>query len=96
MRITALEKKIITEAILSQDAHAQIYLFGSRVDDKKKGGDIDILIESEKIDLLEIVFIKSKIFTKLPEQKIDLVIKKANQKNTFVDYITNQLVLLNG
>ena len=95
MRISETEKKIICNAITKQDSNAQIFLFGSRTDDTKKGGDIDILIQSEKIDLMEIIKIKANIFTTLPEQKIDLIIQRQNEQNTFIDYITNQLVPLN-
>ncbi len=96
MRITEIEKNVIKNAILKQDENAQIFLFGSRTDDKKKGGDVDILISSDKIDLMEIIKIKINIFTTLPEQKIDILIKKPNEQNTFIDYISNQLIPLNG
>ena len=53
----------------------EIYLFGSRVDDNKKGGDIDLyLVLKEHIDLFEkkIKFL-SKIKRELGEQKIDII-----------------------
>jgi len=61
-----------------------IYLFGSRIDDTKKGGDIDLYIStpnkkdmvSKKIDFL--VQLKRKI----GEQKIDVVL----------DYTTDRLI----
>ena len=43
MRITEQEKKAIIDAVKSVDMNDQVWLFGSRVDDSKKGGDIDIL-----------------------------------------------------
>jgi len=42
----------------------------------KKGGDIDILIFSEKTDLSEKIKIKTRIFQKMEEQKIDLLVAK--------------------
>ena len=94
MRISEIEKTTIVNAILEKDRNAQIFLFGSRTDDFKKGGDIDILVQSDEIGLLEIVKIKSTIFKNIPEQKIDLLISKSNEKSPFVDFISNQLISL--
>ena len=94
MRISEIEKTTIVNAILEKDKNAQIFLFGSRTDDFKKGGDIDILVQSDEIGLLEIVKIKSSIFKNIPEQKIDLLVSKSNETNHFVDFISNQLISL--
>jgi predicted nucleotidyltransferase len=56
--------------------NAKVYLFGSRVDDNKKGGDIDLYIETDiKENILER---KLKMLVELEkflgEQKIDVVI----------------------
>ncbi len=55
-----------------------IWLFGSRVDDGKRGGDIDLLIETTQSDLAMIVQAElaflAKVKAKLGEQKIDLLI----------------------
>ena len=83
MRISQNEKKVIVDSILTSDPLAKIYLFGSRADDMKKGGDIDILIFSEKIDLSEKIKIKTRIFRKMEEQKIDLLVAK-NKNDPFV------------
>jgi len=94
MRISEIEKTTIVNAILEKDKNAQIFLFGSRTDDFKKGGDIDILVQSDEIGILEIVKIKSTIFKNIPEQKIDLLVSKSNETNRFVDFISNQLISL--
>ena len=94
MRISEIEKTTIVNAILEKDRNAQIFLFGSRTDDFKKGGDIDILVQSDEIGLLEIVKIKSTIFKHIPEQKIDFLVSKSNETNHFVDFISNQLISL--
>jgi len=83
LRISQNEKKVIVDSILTSDPLAKIYLFGSRADDMKKGGDIDILIFSEKIDLSEKIKIKTRIFQKMEEQKIDLLVAK-NKNDPFV------------
>lgn len=74
MRLTEKEVKSIKDIILELDSEALIYLFGSRVDDKKKGGDIDILILSSKITEENRRGIKMKLYDALGEQKIDLLI----------------------
>ena len=49
MRLAHEELAAIHDAVHSADADAQVYLFGSRVDDNAKGGDIDLLVLSKKI-----------------------------------------------
>lgn len=55
--------------------NGEIYLFGSRVDDTKKGGDIDLyLVVQDHSNLFEkkIKFL-SRVKKELGEQKIDIV-----------------------
>jgi len=48
MRLTQEQVTQIQESIIRHvGKRAGIYLFGSRLDDQRKGGDIDLLIESE-------------------------------------------------
>lgn len=56
--------------------NAKVYLFGSRVDDKKKGGDIDLYIETDLKDDLFKQKLKMlrMLHNLLGEQKIDIVI----------------------
>lgn len=56
------------------DADAQIYLFGSRVDDAAQGGDIDLLVLSTKIHLMEKLDILAQLHQTLGERKIDLAV----------------------
>jgi len=75
MRITEHERNTIIEAVKNTDPDAKVWLFGSRTDDNKKGGDIDIAILSENInnDVMQKIQVRRFICDKIGEQKIDIV-----------------------
>jgi len=76
VRLKDKEKQVILQAIHSIDPNAKIYLFGSRVDDSDKGGDIDLLVFSRKISYGDKLAVKKNIFSVLDKQKIDLIVTK--------------------
>jgi len=83
MRISEEVKKSIlqvTKIVFGDEV--SVYLFGSRVDDNKRGGDIDIFIKSDNLidDKLnkKIKFIVE-LKKRIGEQKVDLVIS-SNKK----------------
>lgn len=76
MRLTKLQQQAIKEVIATLDPHAKIYLFGSRVDDHARGGDIDLLILSDIIIEQDRRQLRLNLFDRLGEQKIDLIIAK--------------------
>ncbi len=59
-----------------------IYLFGSRVDDSKKGGDIDLylVLKSHKNLFEKKIKFLSRIKKELGEQKIDIVFNLDNTR----------------
>ena len=65
-----------TQAIFGPEA--DVYLFGSRTDDHKKGGDIDLLVEPENLydELSQVVRLKTKLDVLLGLQKIDVVVAR--------------------
>ncbi len=50
VRLSKNEIEIIKNTIKKYDPDAKIIIFGSRADLSKRGGDIDILVVSKKID----------------------------------------------
>jgi len=94
MRITEQEKNTIIDAVKSADPNAKVWLFGSRTDDSKKGGDIDLGILSSKIDVMEEIYIRQKIFDVIGEQKIDLVVSKDGQEAFFKFAVTKGILLI--
>jgi len=68
------EKEIILKVIKEKLGDVKIYLFGSRVDEKKRGGDIDIYID-KKISSKEKLEILTEFTLNGIERKIDLISK---------------------
>ena len=93
MRITTTEKNVICLSIHEKDSEAKIYLFGSRADDSKKGGDIDLLIISQKITQKEVRQIRRNIIDKIGEQNIDIVLT-ADLSKPFTKIAINEGILL--
>jgi predicted nucleotidyltransferase len=93
MRVLKQEINIIKNHILKFDQDAQVYLFGSRVDDNKKGGDIDILIVSDLIKKYDLIKIENLIFKQIDEQKIDFIVSKKNITNNFIKMILSKNVI---
>jgi predicted nucleotidyltransferase len=85
MRLTDQQRAIIRSTVADTfGAGTEVWLFGSRVDDNKRGGDIDLLIETGQSDLnaitrAEIAFL-TKIQMKLGEQKIDVLLDYPSRK----------------
>lgn len=94
MRLSIKEKSAIVKAVNSFDPEAKVYLFGSRVDDSAKGGDIDILILSQSLTFKDKLKIKAFLFQTLEEQKIDLLIAQ-DDSDPFVKIALEQGVPLN-
>jgi predicted nucleotidyltransferase len=88
MRISNQQKEKILEAVRkSFGDSAVVYLFGSRADDSKKGGDIDLLIESD-IDRAEhftrMIKAVSGIQRSIGDQKIDMIVSSDVNSDTRV------------
>lgn len=76
MRLTPQEQSIIKAAVAAQDPQAEVWLFGSRADDSKRGGDIDLLVFSQAMGWKEKGAVWWELQEKLGEQKIDIVVAK--------------------
>jgi predicted nucleotidyltransferase len=98
MRLTERQKVIIqgsAEKIFGK--HLEVFLFGSRTNDQLKGGDIDLLIKAEALEMTarnKVLFLVD-LKKHLGERKIDVVYgKHAIQNDVFFKTISNQLIRL--
>ena len=76
MRLQLKDIQIILQ--VAKDIYGEgvkVYLFGSRLDDAKRGGDIDLLIRTttEKKGVLARIRMKAKLKNLLGDQKIDII-----------------------
>ncbi len=83
MRLTeAQQRAIVTEAARVFGPHATVRLFGSRVDDALRGGDIDLHIEAEGSAgaLLDLELkLYARLIRRLGDRRIDIVLHPRGQ-----------------
>jgi predicted nucleotidyltransferase len=96
MRISPRERSAIKDVVRRLDEKAKVYLFGSRTDDRLRGGDIDLLIVSDRLSWADKLDLLVELKEKLGDQKIDLLIKTAKESaaDPFVAEIKKSAVLL--
>lgn len=66
---------MICDSINRVDPEARILLFGSRVDDQARGGDIDLLVLSDRLGFDDLWPIRRDILDRIGWQKLDLIIE---------------------
>ena len=71
-----------------------MYLFGSRTDDTKKGGDINILVLSDELTKKDLRLLRVDFFTHFGEQKIDIILDDGTLQDPFIQHIFPKAVLL--
>lgn len=87
MRLTERESQEIRSAVSRHfGADAAVRVFGSRADDNKRGGDIDLYIETDMADADRIFRSEMAVLVDLNltlgEQKIDLVVRRRGEPPT--------------
>lgn len=92
MRIPKTQLAFLKQEVKKYAPEAKLYLFGSRLDDQKRGGDIDIMALTNTLLPLEQKWqIKINFYEKFGDQKLDLINFTLTDEDTF-----KKLVLLEG
>ena len=95
MRLLAKEIKVIREVAKEIYGNGvQVYLFGSRTDDSKRGGDIDLLVRTSNPvhGVLSRIRMKARLKELLGDQKIDVV--DGHEQSIVVDEAIRKGILL--
>ena len=94
MRIEKAQIEVLKKKLNSISSSAKLYLFGSRIDDEKKGGDIDLLVIDKNLSKRDIRLLRIDFFEHFGEQKLDIVLDDGQMKNPFVRHIFQKAVPL--
>jgi predicted nucleotidyltransferase len=85
---------LLKNTLEALSSNAQLYLFGSRVDDHQKGGDIDLLIVSKELTKKDLRLLRIYFFEHFGEQKMDIILDNGEFRDPFVKQIYQKAVLL--
>ena len=80
MRLDKKEISIIKSTFKEVFQNGDIYLFGSRIDDNKKGGDIDLYLVT-KYDFDKELEFRVLLQERLEDQKIDIIFSKDKNRD---------------
>lgn len=90
MRLTPHELHSIRSLLRKTDAQGQAWLFGSRADDNRKGGDIDLYFEPQRVlDLKTRLQLQYQLSSECAT-KVDLLVKNPGQANSDIFDIARQ------
>ena len=83
MRLTQSQRQVILNTGKQHFGEGcEIWLFGSRVDDSRKGGDIDLMVfppKNAKMSYQEKLAFRSQLKRRLGDRKIDVLIARADK-----------------
>ena len=72
MRLTPGDVQAIREEVARFDPTAEVVLFGSRTDDRARGGDIDLWVRSTRIGYEDRLRLKVRLEERLGDRHVDL------------------------
>ncbi len=79
MRLTPKEATAIREEVGRLDPDAEVFLYGSRADDSGRGGDIDLMVVSDKLGFRDTLRLRTRILDCIGWQQLDLVVRRREQ-----------------
>jgi predicted nucleotidyltransferase len=94
MRLTNEQVSIIRTTAQSVFGNSvQVFLFGSRTNDEKRGGDIDLLVQSAEHEVLNIsnkINFIVELKRQLGDQKIDMVLSRIGESGSSIVQIARK------
>ena len=96
VRLQSSQQEAIKQLASELFENAKVFVFGSRTDMSKKGGDIDIYIQTTKKDALlkaKLAFLRE-FEKRFGEQKVDLLVDNGSKHKTIYEIAQKEGVLL--
>lgn len=94
MRLCKEQIEVLKSKLETLSLDAKLYLFGSRVVDTARGGDIDLVVVSDKLSEKDLKLLMVDFFKHFGEQKLDIVLDNGEFQNPFTRHIFQKAVLL--
>ncbi len=97
MRLTPTQHQQILQATrLNFGANANVWLFGSRVDDSRRGGDVDLYVETDQAStLLSALRCKIELEESL-DLHVDLVVKEEGKNKPIYQIKKTRYTIMTG
>jgi len=93
MRLKPEQAEFLARILREICPRGEVFLFGSRVHEHARGGDIDVLLLSpRKLSLQKLIRAKIQFFRRFGEQKLDLVNLSFCDKSPFKQLILEEAV----
>jgi predicted nucleotidyltransferase len=94
MRLNPSELSAIRTTLGAVDSLGQVYLYGSRADDSRRGGDIDLFLDAKQaIDLKTALTLQYRL-TAACDTRVDLLIKTPDQADLPIHQIARKGIRL--
>jgi len=94
MRLSCEEIQTLKDTLMTLSPSAKLYLFGSRVDDTKQGGDIDLMVVSDCLSRKDISRLRIEFFKRFGEQKMDVLLDDGEFTPIFHRLVMQKALLL--
>lgn len=94
MRLNHAELASIRSTLRSVDPEGRIFLYGSRVDDARRGGDIDVFLDASRPIDLKTALTTQVLLSAACDTKVDLLVKSPGDEEMPIHQIARRGVPL--
>jgi len=94
MRLSPAELDTIRKTLAAADAAGRVYLYGSRTDDRRRGGDIDLFLDASRpIDLPTALRLQYRLSSAC-DTHVDLLVKAPGEPDLPIHQIARNGIAL--